>query len=234
MYERFKDAPWFVQHDIIIGGTGGIGSWLALLLARCGHTLYLYDNDIVELQNMGGQLYSRDHIGRRKTAAVRDICSKFANNESVSEMGLYEASSMTSNIVFAAFDNMKSRKLLAENWYKYQVEKAKQRAKDKLPVPEDEVNVFIDGRMEAESSIIYCIDSPAKYKRYMAEFFDDTEVPNAPCSFRSTSHNPAILAGNMVSVLNNILTNKRYKKAVREIPYKISYELPTFTYTLES
>ena len=62
------------------------------------------------------------------------------------------------------------------------------------------------------------------------EFFEDDEVPDAPCSFRATSHNPAIMAGLMVGVLNNKVTNKKMGQVFREVPYKIEYELPTMTF----
>lgn len=231
MYERFKDAPWFTQSDILVGGGGGIGSWLCLLLARCGHNIFLFDMDTVELQNMGGQLYAKDHVGKLKTLAIKDVCGRFANNLAVEDMGRYDENSMTGDIVFTCFDNMAGRKLMAEKWFEYQKQKAINRKG--APVPLDEFNIFIDGRMEAETAILYAIKSPSDYKRYQAELFEDSEVPNAPCSFRATSHNPAILAGLMVSVFNNFVSNKKYGKAIREVPFKMTYELPTLTFSVE-
>ena len=49
---RFSSAIWFEKiqsKTIILAGLGGIGSWVALLLARMSPAcLCLYDNDIVE------------------------------------------------------------------------------------------------------------------------------------------------------------------------------------------
>lgn len=232
MYERFKDAPWFKQYPITIGGVGGIGSWLSLLLARGGHSLILYDMDTVELQNMGGQLYAAHHVGKTKTAAVKDIVLKFANNEAVQTFGKFTEDSFVTDITFSAFDNMEARKIMSEKWFAYQMSKVAARKDLSGKKNPEEVNIFIDGRMEAETFIIYVVDSPERYKRYQAELFDDSLIPNAPCSFRATSHNPAILAGNMVAVLNNMIANKIKGRKIRNVPYKIEYELPTFTCTV--
>lgn len=68
----------------------------------------------------------------------------------------------------------------------------------------------------------------------MSEFFDDSKIADAPCSFRATSHNAAMIAGNMVAILNNLIANKDEGDEIREVPYKMVYQLPTFTYKVES
>ncbi len=51
---RFSDASWAnsLQH-IVVGGVGGIGSYVSFFLSRIGHTLYLYDMDSIDETNMG-------------------------------------------------------------------------------------------------------------------------------------------------------------------------------------
>ena len=58
-YDRFKDAPWFPERDevVMIGGAGGIGSWLTFLLVRAGFKPTVYDFDVIEEHNIGGQLF---------------------------------------------------------------------------------------------------------------------------------------------------------------------------------
>lgn len=52
---RFKDAPWFPKHDelCMVGGAGGIGSWLCYFLTKIGFKIHLYDFDTVEDHNLG-------------------------------------------------------------------------------------------------------------------------------------------------------------------------------------
>ena len=77
---RFRDAAWYgnietLTTPIVVGGAGGIGSWLTLFLARMlseSH-LFLYDFDMVEEVNMAGQLFGRQHIGMSKVNAIQDI-----------------------------------------------------------------------------------------------------------------------------------------------------------------
>jgi len=227
VHERFKDAPWYSNYEIGIGGVGGIGSWLAVMLAKAGHTLYLYDFDTVEIHNLGGQLYRKSSIGKPKTQELRELCAALADNTKVNAMGKFDENSAVANIMFSCFDNITTRKKLAEKWYKHQISKTPD-----MKRPND-VNVLIDGRMEAETAIIYVVDGKKSYDRYKAEWFEEDEVPMQACTFRTTSHNPAILAGFMVSILNNVIANKLEKNDHREVPYKIMYELPTLTFDLQ-
>jgi hypothetical protein len=221
-HKRFDEAPWYTHLTISVGGVGGIGSWLTQLLARVGHNIYVYDDDIIESSNIGGQLYKVSSVGNRKDDHTAALALEFSNNSNIIPSGKFTKDSPVSNIMFASFDNMKYRRMMVERWFKAQKNKSERHPK--------EINVFIDGRMEAETAIIYIVKSPADYKRYMAEMFDDSEIPNAPCSFRATSHNPAILGGLMVAVFNNHVTNKLEGTKFREVPFKITYELPTLTF----
>lgn len=220
LHARFKDAPWYKPQDIIIGGCGGIGSWTSFLLSRADHNLVIYDFDQVELQNIGGQLFSVDHVGMNKAIAMKSIIEKFSDNQNVIPLGKYDSNSVTGPIVFSCFDNMAARKLMVTKWYEEQIRTRNPKA----------MNIFIDGRLEAETAIIYSITSKKDYEAYMAEFFDDSKVPDAPCTFRATSHNAAIIAGFMVSILNNRIANKLEGAEVREVPFKVTYYLPTLTF----
>tara|TARA_S200002703_G_scaffold144327_2_gene137929 strand:+ start:311 stop:1012 length:702 start_codon:yes stop_codon:yes gene_type:complete len=223
-HERFKDAPWYGKQHISILGAGGIGSWVALLLAKAGHTLYIYDDDLVELSNIGGQLYGDPSKGIGKVGALINILNSTTTHPEVFNMGRWESDSDLNTITILCFDNMKYRKLAIEKWLKT----------IKTSNIRNQPKILIDGRMEAETAIIYAIDSPKDYTRYMEEWFDDSVVPDAPCSFRATSHNGAMIASYIVSILNNKITNDIDKQAekmpIREVPYKIEYELPTLTH----
>lgn len=67
MYERISKA------SVAIAGLGGLGSHVAVMLARAGvgHFL-LVDFDTVELTNLNRQVYTCEHLGRKKTEALAE------------------------------------------------------------------------------------------------------------------------------------------------------------------
>ena len=226
---RFKDAQWANANlDIIVGGVGGIGSWLTFFLSRLGtNDITIFDHDDIELHNIGGQLYPVPDIGVGKVDSIYNTIVKYSDFR-ITTMPTKYVGQVATNVMFSAFDNMIARKQMVEKWYSRQLE----RRKDGLVKPED-VNIFIDGRMEAEQAIIYIVDSISDYKKYQSELFDDDAVELGPCTFRATTHNAAIIAGNMVAVLTNAISNKKLGGKFKSVPYKITYELPTFTYNAE-
>ena len=73
-HSRFKGLPWYEHlQQVNILGAGGIGSWVALSLARQGHKVLVQDYDRVEPHNLGGQLYSSKSIGKLKVTALTEI-----------------------------------------------------------------------------------------------------------------------------------------------------------------
>ncbi len=238
---RFKDAPWFKSYSIVVGGAGGIGSWASFLLARASHELLIFDFDIIEHDNMGGQLYNRQSIGLSKPAALKTIINDFSPQVPIHTFGKYEATSIASRIMFSCFDNMAARKVFFEQWLgNYRMTRdmrnTLQFQEDTHASQYDELRgptVFIDGRLEAETGIIYCIRNEEEAKKWQEEWFPDDRVANAPCTFRATSHNAAIIAGLMVAHLNNIITNYVEGMDMRVTPWKTTYELPTMTFTSE-
>jgi len=206
---RFSDADWYKAgpEDIIIGGVGGIGSWVALLLSRIGHDLHIYDDDEIDETNMAGQLYPISSIGQRKENAVSLLVRQFsANHPTVN--GRYTEGGLSSAIMFSCFDNMTARKLMFENWAK-----------------QEDRELFVDGRMLAETGMIFLVQK-GEEDRYRAELFDDAEIEDAPCSFKATSHCGAFIASLMVAGLNNYMANRYIDADIRVVDFRIDFELP--------
>lgn len=221
--ERFKSAPWLKPQTIIIGGCGGIGSPLAYLLARQGHELYLYDDDTYEDLNMGSQLIEPSMIGENKAQALTAKIVRETGNVKVNPLAeRFTENSMAANIMIAAFDNMESRKVMIQRWWKYQTEE-----KEKVP---GEINMFMESGMEAEFGAIKTITRKSHYKQWLDEFTPDDAMSQPVCSFRATAHNSFIMAGLMVSILNNHIVNKTQGLALRMMPYKHHYDLVTLSF----
>jgi len=212
---RFKDAPWAKDsHRVTIGGAGGIGSWLAFLLARTEQNIDLWDFDTIDESNMSGQLYMISHIGMPKVIA----CQELVRNSSGYEFEFNPFNSKLTvgsklhPICFSAFDNMEARKDMFANWEKYHMNK--------------DGAIFIDGRMLMESGHIFCVTKETA-ERYKSEYlFDDAEVPAIDCATKATSHCGAYISSMMVSMFTNHLTNLHYKEDIRTVPFRYEFELP--------
>lgn len=211
---RFKDADWFPksQEVVMIGGAGGIGSWLSFFLARAGFTPVIYDFDIIEEHNIGGQLFKYDDIGKTKVQALSDIIRDYSNIFINTFCQKIDENSPSHCFVFSAFDNMKARKDLFNCWKKnlhsYSIKP-----------------IFIDGRLTMEQLQIFCV-TPENIDEYEKHLFDDSEVEDAPCTMKQTSHTAAMIASHMMGFFTNHITNIYCRENIREVPFYYEYFIP--------
>jgi molybdopterin/thiamine biosynthesis adenylyltransferase len=198
---RFRDADWFERLDkfttpIVIGGAGGIGSWLTLLLSRVinpNTNIYLYDFDSVEEINIAGQLYKTSQIGKYKVDAVSVVVREFSGyNKIVIQNEKYTKNSLASPVMFSAFDNMQARKDMFNNW--------KKEAYSNPLIS----SIFIDGRLLAEQLQVFFV-TPDRIPLYEKYLFDDKEIPDQSCSYKQTSHFAAAIAAKMIQGFTNWL-----------------------------
>lgn len=213
---RFSDAPWYKPGiPIIIGGAGGIGSWLAMSLARQECELYVYDYDTIDETNMGGQHFTSNDIDKPKVQAVVEQARAYSRNLNVHPMNeRYTKDTLSNPIVFSAFDNMEARKIMFENW---------------LENNSDPESIFIDGRLLAESFKVFAV-TPKNAKKYKDYLWDDTEIPDVECSYKATTHCSMLIAGMMTSIFNNHMTNIILDCNVREVPFLTEVELPLMSF----
>jgi len=213
-YDRFKDAPWFPKEKetCLIGGCGGIGSWLTFFLAKSGFSPILFDDDVIEEHNIGGQLFREQDIGKKKivamTAITRDYCGTEidAYDQRVTEF------SMSHHFSFSAFDNMKARKDLFECW--------KRSISNSAVLP-----LFIDGRLELEQLQIFCV-TPDRIEEYEKYLFDDSVVEDGPCTLKQTANSAAMIATLMSSFFNNHMANIKEREVYRTVPFYYEFFSP--------
>lgn len=216
VHNRFKDAPWFNNpQEIILVGLGGIGRGVAEELIKLGHSLYIYEDDIVETHNCLPQGYKLSQIGKKKAAAfVADMEDYGFHNSITLEAGKYSKNSLSSPIMISCVDNMQARKDIFENWRKQ---------KDAL--------LFLDGRMLAEYFEIFTV-TPDKKDLYIPYLFPDSDVEAEPCTYKQTSFCSKILHGLMIQQFNNWLVNHIESLDLRAIHFKNTYN--GFTSSLSS
>ena len=212
---RFQGLDWYSQDNapvVVVGGAGGIGSWLSFFLARANFNVILSDFDTVEEHNIGGQLFKRNQIGRYKAEAVGRNVSEFSTNTINAQIVKITEETATHEFMFSAFDNMDARRAMFKVW---------KRSWNSMNRP-----IFIDGRLNAEQFQIFCVtpENADEYERI--HLFNDSEVEDAPCSAQQTTHTAAMIAGHMVGFFTNHITNINLREEVREIPFMYEYFTP--------
>lgn len=231
-HSRFKDAPWYTKKaiDVLVGGAGGIGSWLTVLLARAGFNPIVYDFDILEEHNLAGQFYPKSAITKTKVNALHDLVLNFCDTDITVMDEAYSKDSFSGDFVFSGFDNMKARADMFENWvekvvnpYLEELKMISELEKD-LEIESPIEPIYIDGRLLAEQLQIFCV-TPDNIDKYRAHLFDDSEVEEASCTFKQTSHSAAMIAAHMVGFFTNHITNITVGKE-RNIPFFWEYFIP--------
>lgn len=162
-----------LEFPIHIIGCGGIGSWVALLIAKMGcSNITIYDNDIVEDHNVASQFFKEDDftLGLSKREALVGnvleqtgiVCKEYCN-----EM----EKNIRSGLIIIAVDSMEER-INLEKMFK------------------DKKDIFIiDGRMGGLQLEIYCNSSST----YVTTLVPPDEVDHDPCTGRSISFNCAMI-----------------------------------------
>ena len=225
---RFSGAEWFNkihEQNIIVGGAGGISSWLALLLARTNAgEITIYDNDKVEAVNLAGQFFGVHDVGHHKVCAVYNHVREFADYYMLHYYNRrYDDCCNTSRVMMCGFDNMEARKLFFNKWKSY------------LRANFDPSNfLFIDGRLSAECLQVLCVqgDDAQAIKTYEEQYlFSDEMADTTVCSYKQTSFMSNMIAATMVNIFVNWCANQA--GSFRPVPFFTEYDAVTMQYKLK-
>ncbi len=115
VHKRMKKAT------VGIAGLGGLGSAVAIALARIGvGTLVLVDFDIVEPSNLNRQNFFIDQIGKAKTEAMRDILASvnpyvkvFTHRVELNRMNIPKLFKMA-DVIVECFDRAEEKAMILE------------------------------------------------------------------------------------------------------------------------
>lgn len=201
---RQKDL---VNEDILhtpihIIGAGGIGSFTALSLAKCGFdNITVWDFDNVEEHNLPNQFYPISAIGNPKVSALGEAVSNWCDisiKQVYAPFSKSDASTL-SGVVISAVDNMEVRADIYE---------AVRRNKN--------VIALIDGRMGGNQLEIYTtiIAKISDKKNYVKHLYKDNETANIPCTQRAVIYNVLNIASWIVNQTRLVLSGKDYNRNI--------------------
>lgn len=224
---RFKSAIWFdkVKNiEVSLIGLGGIGSYVGFLLSRVRPAVItMYDNDVIEENNISGQLYFINKLGLKKGTILEDIMKDFSNYYNIMyyDTECYEVPS-NAKVVICGLDNMRSRSSIFKSWVNNVTNSI-----DKKEF------LFIDGRLAAEEFQVFCIRGDDEYSinKYAEQYlFSDEEAEETICSYKQTSFMATMIASVIVNLFINFVSNKCNPIIDRSLPFYTSYNAETMFY----
>lgn len=228
---RFSSAVWYEEIQkkvIILAGLGGIGSYVAFLLARMKpRSLFLYDDDDVEFVNMSGQLYSFTDVGKKKVNAIANMISNYAGYNSVFAIPeKFTEDCEASDIMICGFDNMQARKTFFKKWLNHVNSKSEEEQKHCL---------FIDGRLAAEELQVFFIQGNDDYNKanYENYLFSDDEADETVCSYKQTTFMANMIGSIIVNLFTNFVANE-IMEGLRDLPFKTSFEAESMMFKTEN
>lgn len=203
------DYVEFLKEKImVVIGLGGVGSWLSFILSRFSpKALYLYDNDIVEEQNLGGQLFGTNMCELKKSDAlvqfIRHMNIGFNNTyiENYNTFLSYIPTVLVSfpDYTFIGIDNMEGRNLLYNDWKNKVIKINEDIRKNK---------VLIDIRMSVDTIQIYTVlPDDYSFQKYEESLFSDDEADAVICNRKQTTYVCALCAG---LIGNTVVEHIRY------------------------
>jgi len=179
----FYDPDVHANPLVSIIGAGGIGSWTALCLSKMGiNNIMLIDPDVVEPQNVGCQLYSKEDIGQPKVDALAATLNVASATRFVPQQKKYNSMSPR-GILIAAVDNMETRRQIFHS------------CKEQPEVP-----LFIDCRIGGELLLLYTVPpgNEEACRKYSEQLYTDKEAQDLPCTAQNTAY-IGMIAGAMIS-----------------------------------
>lgn len=184
---------------VTIIGSGGIGSFATLALAKMGfQEIYVFDPDKVEEHNLPNQFFKLNDIGIQKVVALRDIVEIFTGVHITPTYAKWDKSlPLPIGVVIAAVDTMAVRKELynAINATKC---------------------IFIDGRMGGHQAEVRTCDMSniEDKKAYKKTLWKDSETSPLPCTQKAVMYNVLLIASLIANQCRLTLEHKKYNKEI--------------------
>ena len=216
-YLRFSGLSWakeVQEKEITIIGLGGIGSNVALPLARLNpKKIFLIDPDVVEEVNLAGQAFFNNHVGMKKVDAVAEVLYSWAGYKKIAAIPttLLWKDTNFGEITITGFDNMTSRETAFTTFMQSPAAK-----------------LLIDARMSVDTIQIFTLlkEDTEFLDIYRNKWlFSDGRAQTVPCSMKQTSYTGSILGGLVVNIIINYISS-----SFKAFPKQIIYNTNTMLY----
>jgi len=161
-------------------GAGGIGSFVALALAKLGlKHLRVWDGDDLEAHNVPNQFHLVKALGKKKVVSTKTLCKEMADTEIEVVPEFWEPGKELNGLVISAVDSMgitedDPRPGRKELWEAVRVSPS--------------VELLIDARLGGETIRVLSIrpiNDALKHGWYESNLFTDKEGADLPCTGRS-------------------------------------------------
>ncbi len=189
-----------LETPITLIGCGGIGSFTALALAKMGCVhLTVYDDDLVEGQNIPNQLFRLGDVGQLKVERLADIVKSFTGT-GIDARPERVASQRLQGIVVSGVDSMEARRRIWDRSIRFKAG----------------VTAYIDARMGAEVSRIYTVRpvDPDHVRFYERTLYSDDEALQIPCTAQAIVYTSFGIASLVAGQVKRVAMGEACKREI--------------------
>ena len=159
--------------------------------------LTIFDNDVINPENLATQLHKLSDVGMFKVVAVKDMVREFSDDTDISfECECFDyQTQIKARIIISAVDSINARKHI---WAS-------------VSGGESDCRWYLDARMSAEQFHLYAVDmrdaiSKSKYDEMLA-YQNDEDIADEPCTSKATIYCAFVAAGLIGAAVKQIITN---------------------------
>ncbi len=203
MVGRGAGAGW---PAVTVVGLGGLGSWTALALAKCGFSIgAAYDSDVVEDKNVYNQAYGPGEVGQAKAYGLAQLIYDRTGTQHAGGWkkrfhwgAVKSTTNFATSIVVAAVDSLASRQAILA-----------------ACIASPAVQVLLD--LRAGGGTIKVLACNPRFEESVKEYQETlTEAPEAMavCLEAFDAHVGMIAAGLAVRTLQQLLTKRGVEKLI--------------------
>lgn len=174
-YDLFRPEQ---ASPVTVIGVGGVGSALAIALAKMGvPELAVYDFDVVGDENLASQWYRARDIGRPKAEAIAEAAREYASADIDARGERYEDQPLRGAVI-AAVDSMDMRLRI---WEQVKLN--------------PDVELFVDARMGGLIGLVLAARpcDPDDIRFYESRLYASSEAASDPCTSRAIVFNTMAL-----------------------------------------